>query len=101
MLADDQAWTELAKTLYSFLMTADQTTDNAFQRLLKSVLVERGISQTDIAKGTQVSRTTVNKWKSGVSIPPPELVSRFLNFIGEDESVLSDLVRRPPGRPLP
>lgn len=49
---------------------------------LRRLRKERGLSQNDVAKELNVSRTTVTKWELGATIPRTELLPKLSSLLG-------------------
>ena len=48
-----------------------------YERILK----EKGLKNSDVAKGTGVSNVTLSDWKRGVSIPKTDKLQKIADFL--------------------
>jgi transcriptional regulator with XRE-family HTH domain len=53
-----------------------------FAQRFKEARLEKGLSQSDVARYFKLSREAVSQWERGQSQPPPERMSELARFLG-------------------
>lgn len=63
-------------------------TTNLFSKALKSLRVERGISQTELAEQMFVTRSTINRWENGSRLPDNRMIVKLSEALDVDINIL-------------
>ena len=63
-------------------------TTNLFSQALKSLRIERGISQTGLAERVFVTRSTINRWENGTRLPDNMMIVRLSEALDVDINIL-------------
>lgn len=50
---------------------------NLFSKTLKSLRIERGITQTQLAELMFVTRSTINRWENGSRLPDNMMITQL------------------------
>ena len=61
---------------------------NLFSQALKSLRVERGITQTELAERMFVTRSTINRWEKGSRLPDNMMIVKLSEALDADINVL-------------
>ena len=59
-----------------------------FAKNLKKLRTEKGLSQRELAECLYVTRTTVNRWETGLRLPDAAMITRLSEVLGVDVNVL-------------
>ena len=63
-------------------------TTNLFSQALKSLRVERGITQTELAERMFVTRSTINRWEKGSRLPDNMMIVKLSEALDVDINIL-------------
>lgn len=63
-----------------------------FAKNLKKLRTEKGLSQRELAERLYVTRTTVNRWKTGSRLPDAAMISRLSEILNADVNTLLSAV---------
>ena len=63
-------------------------TNNLFSQALKSLRIERGISQTELAERMFVTRSTINRWEKGSRLPDNMMIVKLSEALDVDINIL-------------
>ena len=63
-------------------------TTNLFSQALKSLRVERGITQTELAERMYVTRSTINRWENGSRLPDNMMIVKLSEALDVDINIL-------------
>ena len=63
-------------------------TTNSFSKALKSLRVERGITQTELAERMFVTRSTINRWEKGSRLPDNMMIVKLSEALDVDINIL-------------
>ena len=63
-------------------------TNNLFSQALKSLRVERGITQTELAERMFVTRSTINRWEKGSRLPDNMMIVKLSEALDVDINIL-------------
>ena len=63
-------------------------TNNLFSQALKSLRIERGISQTELAERMFVTRSTINRWEKGSRLPDNMMIVKLSEALAVDINIL-------------
>ena len=61
---------------------------NLFSQALKSLRVERGITQTELAERMFVTRSTINRWENGSRLPDNMMIVKLSEALDVDINIL-------------
>ena len=61
---------------------------NLFSQALKSLRVERGITQTELAERMYVTRSTINRWENGSRLPDNMMIVKLSEALDVDINIL-------------
>jgi len=64
---------------------------NKFSVRLKELRIEKGISQRELAKATQLSQSGIVHWENNNRIPNAEVIIKFAEFFGVSADYLLGL----------
>lgn len=63
-------------------------TNNLFSQALKSLRIERGISQTELAERMFVTRSTINRWEKGSRLPDNMMIVKLSEALDVNINIL-------------
>lgn len=63
-------------------------TTNLFSQALKSLRIERGMTQTELAEQMFVTRSAINRWESGTRLPDNMMIGKLSEALGVDINIL-------------
>ena len=63
-------------------------TTNLFSKALKSLRVDRGMTQTDLAERMFVTRSTINRWEKGNRLPDNMMIVKLSEALDVDINIL-------------